>query len=145
MVIEDFVRDRFCLQKRKGPSAAVKIITRANAKGSGLLRKHGIVGNEENRNAVVARAIMTSPKIIALEGRDSPRIGAEHDLLVRSQAPSQFRKVDDDDPVRHDPAAPAIVRRSRRVFKIGGHGETHSVGLSSGGLMCRNEYSSETS
>ena len=88
---------------------------------------------------------MTSPEVIALEGRDSPCIRLEHDFLVRSQATSQFREVDYDDAVRRDRAAPAIVRWSRRLSKIGAPGETHSIGLSSGGLMCRNEYSSETS
>ena len=97
IVIDELMRDGFRLHERMGHNATVEIIAGANTEGAGLLRKQRVIGNEEDRAAVVARAIMTSLKIVALEPGNGSGIGVKHDFLVRSQTASQLRKVNHDD------------------------------------------------
>ena len=112
----------------------------------GLVREQGVVGNEEDGGAIVVRAIMTTPKIITLEPGDGLCIRIEHDFLVRTQPASQFREVNDDNAIWHDPLrAERCCEGAADRSKSGGTCDTHSGALSSGGLMCRNEYSSEKS
>ena len=142
--IDEVVGDGLRLNERIGHNATVEIVAGANAESGGLVRKQGVIGNEEERAGIGARAIMTSPKIIALEPGNGSGVCIEHDFLVRSQTASQLREVNHD-AAWLDPSARALLRRRRRPSDIGGRDEAHSVSLSSGGLMCRNEYSSETS
>jgi hypothetical protein len=96
-----------------GNNASVEIIRAANAEGSRLVDEQGVVGDEKNRGGFVVGSVLTRTDIIAQDVSYDFGVCLEHHLLMRVEAPTQAREVDDDHAFRHD--GQPFAARGRRL------------------------------
>src|SRR5256885_770844 len=102
--------------------SAIEIARAANAEQTRFVEQQRVGRNEVDMAAVALGMVVVPTEIVALEPGDGPRVGGQHSLLVSTQRRSRLREIND-----HN----AVHRRAVR----------HGGSFSSGGRICRNEYS----